>query len=93
MLCKVLRCSSVRLGDTTERANCIELNFPGDVLDMEEANSGARDEGSPQQLTCLLRVAHDSTQCPRCRLYRSINKSLCARCEPLVPNMQKKVIC
>ncbi|KAL5966798.1 Isoleucine--tRNA ligase mitochondrial, partial [Taenia solium] len=89
VLCKILRCASLRFGSTSERSNCIELSL--DDLDevvcgeKMEAGEGARSH----RLTCLLRVAHDSTQCPRCRRYCSTNKALCARCASLVSDSQQ----
>ncbi|VDK40020.1 unnamed protein product [Taenia asiatica] len=89
VLCKILRCASLRFGSTSERSNCIELSL--DDLDKVvcgekiEAGEGAK----LHHLTCLLRVAHDSTQCPRCRRYCSTNKALCARCALLVSDPQQ----
>ncbi|CDS39985.1 isoleucyl trna synthetase mitochondrial [Echinococcus multilocularis] len=89
VLCKILRCASVRFGSTSERANCIELCLD----DVHEVVNGEKVEPDPEVdlrcFTCLLRVAHDSTQCPRCRRYCSINKALCARCAPLVSGLQQ----
>nr|CDS28813.1 isoleucyl trna synthetase mitochondrial [Hymenolepis microstoma] len=85
-LCKILRCASIRFGTTTQRENCIELNLEN-VFGEEEPSE------YPSHLTCLLRLAHESTQCPRCRRYRSINKCLCERCAPVVsslPHEQQK---
>ncbi|KAM7540637.1 hypothetical protein Aperf_G00000022499 [Anoplocephala perfoliata] len=80
-LCKILRCASVRFGDTTQRENCINLGLENVTDD---------DSGLPGRVTCLLRLAHESTQCPRCRRYRSTNKSLCERCAPLVPSAHQQ---
>ncbi|VDO05541.1 unnamed protein product [Rodentolepis nana] len=79
-LCKILRCASIRFGTTTQRENCIELKLEN-VLGEEEPSE------YPSHLTCLLRLAHESTQCPRCRRYRSINKCLCERCAPVVSSL------
>lgn len=89
MLCKILRCASVRFGNTSERANCIQLSLD-DVDEVIRAEKMKMEEGADlHHPTCLLRVAHDSTQCPRCRRYRSANKALCARCAPLVSGPQQ----
>ncbi|VUZ52766.1 unnamed protein product, partial [Hymenolepis diminuta] len=80
---KILRCASVRFGTTTQRENCIELN-------LENVFSGEERSEYPSRLTGLVRLAHESTQCPRCRRYRSINKSLCERCAPLVSSVSQQ---
>ncbi|KAL5111644.1 Isoleucine--tRNA ligase mitochondrial [Taenia crassiceps] len=84
VLCKILRCASVRFGSTSERANCIELSLGADEMACD-GKVKMKERADSHHLTCLLRVAHDSTQCPRCRRYCSTNKALCARCAPLVP--------
>ncbi|VDM17411.1 unnamed protein product, partial [Hydatigera taeniaeformis] len=92
-LCRILRCASVRFGSTSERTNCIELNLDnvGEAVHGEETELEAGVDS--HHLTCLLRVAHDSTQCPRCRRYCSANKALCTRCAPLVSEVQHEVSC
>ncbi|VDD77350.1 unnamed protein product [Mesocestoides corti] len=69
-LCKILRCVSVEITDATARR--------GEALAVT-ANVGT------QRVSCLLRIADHTAQCPRCRLYNSSNASLCQRCASLVP--------
>lgn len=78
----------MRFGDTTRRENCIELKLENVFGDEEERVENQSNFAS--HVTCLLRLAHESTQCPRCRRYRSINKCLCERCAPLVPGVVQK---